>query len=503
NNFYTATVYEKGAEVIRMQHRLLGAANFRKGMDLYFQRHDGQAVTCDDFVAAMEDASGQDLTQFKLWYSQAGTPAVEAKGAYNDRERTYALTLTQSLAPTPGQAVKEPMHIPFAVGLVDHDGRDIALELGDDGVSTPTKVLELRQPSETFIFRNVPSQPLPSLNRGFSAPVNVTVKLSDNDRAFLMAHDSDGFNRWQAKQDYAAAVILRGVAELNAGRSFVIPADFLNAMGAIAADDGIEDGFRALLMAMPGFDDLANRMSVVDPLNLFTAREAVRRAIAEKHFTTLQKVYEARRSNVPFSPDAAGAARRSLKNTALSYLALMETDETTRMVKAQFDDADNMTDRMSALSILSRLDHPARAQALHAFAARYDGDAVVLDKWLAVQATSPLPDTPTTVRNLLTHKNYDAKNPNRIRSLVGAFSTSNPVHFHATDGSGYAFLADQIIAVDKFNPQTAARMLPPLGQWRRYDQDRQKMMKAALKKIADVEGLSRDVFELATKSLGP
>ncbi|MDX2222341.1 MAG: aminopeptidase N [Rhodospirillaceae bacterium] len=520
NNFYTATVYEKGAEVIRMQHTLLGPENFRKGMDLYFARHDGQAVTCDDFVAAMEDASGRDLDQFKLWYRQAGTPVIEASGAYDAAAQTYALTLKQSLAPTPGQPTKLPMHIPFAVGLVGPDGRDIALDLknapspprsarlplperervGVRGAAT-TLVLELRAATETFVFENVPAAPLPSLNRGFSAPVNVNIAMSDADRAFLMAHDFDSFNRWQAKQDYAAAVILRGVAALQIGRSFVIEAEFLNAVGAVIGDDRLNDATRGLLMTLPGFDDLANRMTVEDPLRLHAAREAVKRAIAEKHFDALKRLYDSRRANAPFAPDAEGAGRRALKNAALDYLAQVETPETLAPVKAQFDGADNMTDRMAALSILADSAGLERTEALATFARRYDGDAVVLDKWLSVQAASTLPGTLAAVRALMGHRTYDAKNPNRIRALIGTFSLRNPVHFHAADGSGYDFLSEQIVAIDAFNPQTAARLVAPLGRWRRFDAPRQAKMKGALERIAQHPGLSRDVFELASKSL--
>ena len=488
NNFYTTTVYEKGAEVIRMQHTLLGPEKFRAAMNLYFQRHDGEAVTCEDFVACMEEAGKRDLTQFKLWYRQAGTPTITARGQHDAATNTYTLTLSQNLAATPGQPVKEPMHIPFAVGFVGRNGQDVPLK----GQADTTAVLELREATQTFTFENIPTGALPSLNRGFSAPVNVDSQLSDAERAFLMAHDSDSFNRWQAKQDYAANVVLRGGAPGEA---------FLNAMGAIIADDRVDDAYRAWLMALPAFDDLANRMSLEDPLYLFAAREAVKKSIATKHRDALQRLYESKRSAAPFTPDAAGAGQRALKNTALSYLAALETPESAALVKAQFDAADNMTDRMAALAILGDLNTPARGQALDAFHRRYKGDGVVLDKWLSVQATSSLPGTLANVQALLTHASYEPKNPNRIRALIGAFSTRNPVHFHAANGSGYAFLAAQIIDIDKFNPQTAARLLPPLGRWKRLDPARQALMKAALNTITSEPGLSRDVMELATKSL--
>jgi aminopeptidase N len=482
NNFYTATVYEKGAEVIRMQHTLLGPQKYREALDLYFNRHDGQAVTCEDFVACMEDVSGLDLTQFKLWYRQAGTPRVNASGTHDAATNTYHLTLKQSLAPTPGQPVKEPMHIPFAVGFVGRNGEDI---IG-------TQVLELRHPVQTFAFENIPPGALPSLNRGFSAPVNVEAPLTDPERAFLMAHDADTFNRWQAKQDFAANVILAGPTA---------PPTFLDAMGAVIADASIDDAYRAWLMSLPGFDDLANRMAIEEPLVLFSNGEGIKKAIASKHHDALMTLYRDRAEAQPFSPDAASAGRRALKNAALEYLAALATAEVTALVKKQFDTADNMTDRMAAMALLADLPGPERQQALDTFHARFTGDAVVLDKWLSVQAISSLPGTLAHVRTLLSHPSYDAKNPNRIRALVGSFSLRNPVHFHAADGSGYEFLAEQVIATDKFNPQTAARLLPPLGRWRRFAGSRQAQLKAALNRVLAEPGLSRDVFELTSKSL--
>jgi aminopeptidase N len=490
NNFYTATVYEKGAEVIRMQHTLLGPQKYREALDLYFKRHDGQAVTCEDFVACMEDASGRDLTQFKLWYRQAGTPTVTAEGAHDAATNRYTLTLTQTLAPTPGQPVKEPMHIPFAVGFVGRNGQDVPLRFaGEAPTADTTMVLELRQLSQQFVFEDIPAGALPSLNRGFSAPVTVVSELTDAERAFLMAHESDSFNRWQAKQDYAANVILRGG-----------DGAFLDAMGAIIGDESIDDAYRAWLMALPGYDDLANRVAVEEPGQIHAAREALKKAIAARHGDALRRLYTSRRGGI-FSPDAAGAGRRALKNSALAYLAALETAETTAMAKAQFDGADNMTDRMTALAALADIDTPARSESLKAFHARFKHDAVVMDKWLNVQATSALPGTLAVVRGLLGHPSYEPKNPNRIRALIGAFSTRNPVHFHARDGSGYDFLAEQIIAVDGFNPQTAARLTPPLGRWKRFDAARQAKMKAALERIMAAPGLSRDVYELVTKSL--
>ncbi len=491
NNFYTATVYQKGAEVIRMIQTLLGAEKFRAGCDLYFSRHDGQAVTCEDFVAAMEDASGVDLTQFKLWYSQAGTPQITAEGKFDANGRTYALTLKQFGPPTPGQPVKKPYHIPIAVGLVGDDGKD----------TVPTRVLELKQAQETFVFKDIDKAPRLSLNRNFVAPVIVNFTQSDEDRAFLMAHDSDAFNRWSAAQDYGSAVILRAVAEIQAGKAPQADSRFIEAMGFAIADTAISPAFKASLLGLPAEDFLANRMDVEDPISLHAARKAVRKFIGERHAPALRRLYDSLRVNTPYVPDAAGMGQRMLKRAALGYLAALETPETTALVKAQFDSADNMTDRMDALFILNGLDSPPRAQALEAFYARFQNDHLVVNKWLTVQASAPLPGTLATVKRLMDHGAFDLKNPNKVRAVVNTFANLNPINFHAADGSGYAFLADQILAINAFNPLTAARLVPPLGRWKRFDPSRQALMKAQLERLATVKDLSRDVYELVIKGL--
>jgi aminopeptidase N len=501
NNFYTSTVYQKGAEVIRMMQTLLGAEKFRKGCDLYFARHDGQAVTCDDFAAALEDASGVDLSQFKLWYSQAGTPRLTVAGSHDPKARAYTLTVKQEVPPTPGQPEKKCMHIPLKVGLVGEDGRDLPLTLDGDTATPTTRVLELKQPEQTFVFRDVAARPRPSLNRGFAAPVVVTFAQSDADRAFLMAADSDSFNRWDAAQDYGACVILRGVAALQAGRTVEADEAYLEALGRILAEQNLEHAYKAYLLTLPAEDYLANRMEVEDPLNLHRARKAVRRALAARYRDRFRALYDAQRINAPYVPDAAGMGRRLLKRAALSTLGVLEQAETTALVKAQFDRADNMTDRMDALNILNQLDVPQRAEALGTFYERFKDDHLVVNKWFTVQAASPLPGTLATVQRLLSHPAFDLKNPNKARAVIGAFAMMNPVNFHAADGSGYAFLADQIMAIDAFNPLTAARLVPPLGRWKRFDPARQALMRRALERMAGAPGLSKDVTELVTKSL--
>jgi aminopeptidase N len=490
NNFYTSTVYQKGAEVIRMIQTLLGAEKFRAGMDLYFNRHDGEAVTCEDFVAAMEDASGVDLTQFKRWYSQAGTPRIGAKESYDATVKTYTLTLAQSCAPTPGQELKQPYHIPVSLGLVGADGRDIL-----------QGVVELKQAEQTFVFRDVATPPRLSLNRNFAAPVAVDFAQSDDDKAFLMAHDSDPFNRWNAGQDYAATIIMRAINDLQAGREPQPDAKFLDAMGKAIADESVNAAFKASLLGLPGEDYLGNRMDTEDPINLHHARKCLRRFVATRHKDALRRLYDASRVNAPYVPDADGMGRRLLKRAALSYLAALETSETTALVKAQYESADNMTDRMDALSILGTLDVPERTAALDAFYARYKGDHLVVNKWLTVQAAAPLAGALDTVKTLMTHEAFDIKNPNKVRAVVNTFVNMNPLNYHATDGSGYAFLADQILAINAFNPLTAARLVPPLGRWKRFDPARQALMKTQLERLASTKELSRDVYELVAKSL--
>jgi len=490
NNFYTSTVYQKGAEVIRMIQTIIGKDKFRAGMDLYFSRHDGEAVTCEDFVAAMEDASGIDLTQFKLWYSQAGTPQIAVEGNYDAPGHTYSLTVTQYCPPTPGQPVKQPYHMPLSVGLIGSDGRDVRND-----------VLELKKAKETFVFKDVKARPRVSLNRNFAAPIIVNYTQSDEDRAFVMAHDSDAFNRWNAAQDYGSAVILRGVEDLKAGHTVKADDAFIAALGAAISDDSISPAFRASLLSLPGEDYLANRMTQEDPLNLHAARKAVRKSIAERHKAALHNLYDSLRVNAPYVPDADGMGRRMLKRAALGYLASLETADTTALVKRQFDTADNMTDRMDALSILNLLEAPERAQALDAFYNRFKEDHLVVNKWLTVQASTPLPGTLATVKRLMQHSAFDIKNPNKVRAVVNTFAGMNPVNFHAADGSGYIFLADQILAINAFNPLTAARLVPPLGRWKRFDPARQALMKAQLERLAATPDLSRDVYELVMKGL--
>ncbi len=491
DNFYTATVYNKGAEVIRMMHTLLGEENFQKGMKLYFERHDGQAVTCDDFAQAMMDASGIDLSQFRLWYSQAGTPEITASWIYDEAAQKFELTLKQHLAATPGQETKEVMHMPVSIGLLDEKGQDIHAE-----------VLSLTQAEQTFTFENIAQKPVVSLNRNFSAPVKLKADYSREELAFLMAHDSDDFARWEAAQTYGTALLLEMVSDLQQGKDVQKDERFITALKATLQDASLDDEFIALCLLLPTESYLAEQMDVIDVLAIHQAREALRDFIAESLKEELIEVFRHKRSDSSYSPDAKAAGQRSLKNVCLGYLAQLDDPACLALITAQYHNSDNMTDRMAALSILSNKDVEARTEALGDFYNRYKTDPLVVDKWLSVQAMSCLPDTLVTVQTLMAHEAFSISNPNKVRSLIGAFVNANPLHYHAADGSGYRFHADRILDLDSINPQIAARMVAPLGRWRRFDEGRQNLMKEQLQRIIATEGLSNDTYEMASKSLG-
>lgn len=500
DNFYTATVYEKGSEVIRMMHTLLGEDGFQKGMKLYVERHDGEAATCDQFVAAMADANGADLEQFRLWYSQAGTPELRIEGKYDAQSGDYVLTVTQHCPPTPGQPDKQPMHIPLHVGLLDAQGQDVPLRLENEATAPQRngRVLSLTMPTQTFRFRGVPEPRALSLNRGFSAPVNIKVNQSGAERAFRMAHDSDAFARWEAGQQYATDLLLQRVAQ----PSQAFDPDFVAAIGQILRDGSLEPAFAAEAITLPSEDYIADHMAVIDVEAVHTARRALRRQVADSHRDLLLATYDANRVPGPYSPDAGPAGKRALKNAALAYLAELVPDDRGILdrIAGQYRDADNMTDRMAALRLLVDLDVPERQAALDDFHNRFRDDALVLDKWLALQAISALPDTLERVRALLKHPAFSMQKPNKVRALIGSF-TANALRYHAADGTGYAFHADRIIELDPINPQVAARLLAPLGRWRRVDAGRQAKMRAELERILAVPKLSRETYEIASKSL--
>lgn len=507
NNFYTPTVYEKGAEVVRMLHTLLGAETFRRGCDLYFERHDGQAVTCDDFVRAHEDASGADLEQFKRWYSQAGTPTVTAQGGYDAATRTYRLTLSQRTAPTPGQPNKRPLHIPVRLGLLDADGADLPLWL--EGEEAPrqassgaanSRLLELREAEQTFTFVGVPRRPTPSLLRGFTAPVRLESDSTDEDLLLRMAHDSDSYCRWDAAQSLAQRRILQTLAQLRAGGSPELDAAFLAAFGR-ALESEVDPQLLAQALSLPSESVVADRLEDVDPELVHRARHFVERELGRVHRSLLRARYDAleTRGRYEVTPEAMG--QRSLRNLCLRYLVVADDFRVADLARAQFDQATNMTDMIAALACLVHVDGEDREAALAHFYERFRAEELVLDKWFAVQATSQRATTLADVRALLRHEAFTLENPNRARSLIDAFASGNPLHFHEGSGLGYAFLRERVVEIDGFNGQVAARMVAPLTRYQRIEPRRRALMVDELKRILAHRSLSRDLEEQVTKAV--
>ncbi|MBW2698679.1 MAG: aminopeptidase N [Deltaproteobacteria bacterium] len=507
DNFYTATVYNKGAEVIRMIHTLLGAEGFQRGMDLYFERHDGKAVACDDFRAAMADAEDFDLEQFGLWYSQAGTPVVEVVDRWDEASGCYSLTLRQSYPDTgydvPGSRGRRPLHIPVAMGLLAADGRDLPLQLV--GESEPhaqsTRVLSLREAEQTWEFVGLDARPVPSLLRGFTAPVRVRMDRSREDLAFLMGRDSDPFNRWEAGQELATGLLVERAGRISGGEEDGPDALLSRAFGAILDDDSLDGSLKALALTLPGERVLAQEMEVVDPDALHAARERTRRELAADHREALLAAYDANVASGGYTNDKAAIDRRRLKNVALAYLVALQDDAAIGLAARQFEKADNMTDAQAALGLLLDTRAPARERALADFYARWHSDPLVLDKWFALQAASRRDDTLDRVLELAGHPDFSLRNPNRLRSLVGTFCAANPVGFHRADGAGYRFVADIVIEIDGMNPQLAARMVSAFNEWRRFDVARQQRMRAELERIAGQKSLSKDVYEIVGRAL--
>jgi aminopeptidase N len=500
SNFYTATVYEKGAEVVRMLHTLLGASRFRKGMDLYFRRHDGQAVTTDDFVQAMQDASGIDLTQFKRWYDHAGTPVVEVSSAYDAKARRYVLTMKQSRPSTENPGL--PFHVPFAVGLLGADGQDMPLKLEDDAThrTSTTRVLSLTEPEQQFVFLDVEEKPVPSLLRGFSAPVTVRYQYDAQELMHLLAHDSDAFNRWEAGQRLAGEIILKASAAIHAGTAPQFPDGFFAAFGSVLADAARDPAFAAEALALPSEAYLAEQMEEVDPDSLHAARNALRQRIARRLKGELLLAYEAFALAGPYRPEPAAAGQRALRSICLSYL-MEEPDEAVRaLCVKQFEHSDNMTDVMAALTALANTQGEERERALERFIHKWEREPLVVDKWLAVQASSRLPDTLDRVRRLTRHPAFDLRNPNKVYSLIRTFGT-NHVRFHAADGSGYRFLAEQIMALDPINPQIAARIARSFDRWKKFDGARQHHARTELERIRTAQNLSKDTTEVVSRAL--
>lgn len=506
SNFYTLTIYEKGAEVVRMLHTLLGAETFRKGSDLYFERHDGQAVTCDDFIAAMESVSGMDLTQFKRWYSQAGTPELHASDRYDAATQTYQLTVKQSCPDTPGQTDKQPFVIPLRMALLSKQGIALPLQLQGENVATEgERVLSVVHAEQTFTFINVAEQPLPSLLRGFSAPVELRYDYSRDDLLFLLQHDTDGFNRWEAGQQLALQVIEEVVGQVYETDEPMLDGRLIDVFAALLAQDDLDPSMLAEFLALPSTGYIIEQYVQADPLAIHQAREYVSNQLAFALKEPMLARYQALRKvslATPYVAQASDFARRRLQNMLLAYLMRTQDLEIMDACLDQFGMADNMTERLAALACLVNSPFSDEAeQALESFAERFENDPLVMDQWFSVQAAAVLPDGLERVQHLLKHPAFSIKNPNKVRALVGAFSTQNTPNFHAADGSGYAFLADKVIKLDALNPQMAARMISPLTRWQRFDLHHQEQMLAQLKRIKNSGDLSPDLFEVLEKSL--
>ena len=496
NNFYTLTVYEKGAEVIRMIHTLLGAANFRKGMDLYFKRHDGQAVTCDDFVSAMADASRIDLSTFQRWYSQAGTPELKVDMNYDAGQKTCELTFMQTF---PGHEDNLPTHIPVKMSLLNNDGDRLALNNSSADGQTEC-VLDIKEVKQSFVFKDVESAPTPSLLRGFSAPVKLRYDYDDETLAFLMAHDDDPFNRWEAGQKLALRVALGLVNDVQAGNSLSVPEHFLSACLTLI-NNRTDNALLTEALHFPSEETIGEELEAIDIKSVFDAREFMLKRIAEHVKPDLLEVYQRCQDNNEFRIDAEAIGKRNLKNTCLQLLSRCEEDIGIELAKTQFENASNMSDEIAALRVLCNRDDYDPTHNLQQFYTKWKADRLVIDKWFSLQAMSARSDTLAKVEALRQHSDFELQNPNRVRSLIGAFSIGNPVRFHAENGAGYKLLSDIIIELDSINPQVAARMVGAMARWRRFTERNRDAMKAELQRILAVDSLSNDVYELVEKSL--
>ena len=501
DNFYTVTIYEKGAEVIRMIHTLLGDQGFRKGFDLYFERHDGQAVTTDDFVQAMEDATGVDLTQFRSWYHQAGTPEVEVFSEYNAEQQTFSLTLRQKTQPTAGQKNKVPLHIPLAVGLLGKEGNALPLQLqGEVNVGSQTRILNLTQAEESFVFEQITEKPFLSILREFSAPIKLKQSISDEELSFLMAHDPDLFNRWEAAQQFFQRVILGLVENIRQQKELLIDLHLVEALRKVIKNSQLDLNFIAALLQLPAESYLIDQMSVIDIDGVSQAREFVKQQLALVLEEEFLQIIE---TNIPaekYEYTALEVGKRSLRNTALNYLSCSKNTKALGLCSNQYQQSNNMTDEVGALSCLVNQDYKGREQDLEKFHQKWKQDTLVMDIWFALQAGAKSTEV-EKIRELMEHPAFDQNNPNKVRALIGTFCSGNLKNFHDQSGKGYRFLADEILRLDQVNPYLAARMLTPFNRWRKFDAQRQQIMKEQLLKIKTTAGLSKNTYEIAAKSL--
>ena len=509
SNFYTVTIYEKGAEVVRMMANLLGPELFRKGTDLYFDKFDGMAVTTEDFVATMEEVSGLDLAQFRRWYSQAGTPVLTVAGVYDEHAKTYTLTIEQSCPPTPGQKRKDNFYIPFAMALLDSSGRELMLNLqGEEEAPSTSKVLTIKDKKQQFVFTGIEARPVPSLLRSFSAPVKMQMSYSRDELMFLMSHDPDGFVRWEASQQLSLQIIDELMMQRQNGKALIVDERIIKAiesvLDAALSDADIDRAMLARLLVLPSEAYIAELAEVIDVDAIHEIREFLRREIALRLENKLRAVYQGMQSDKPYHVTADDIAQRALKNTVLNYLTLLG-DEHIDVCFMQYQQADNMTDQSAALRALlsgtSARAEELKRQALEQFYEKWQQEALVVEQWLSIQAGLPDKENLPAVLELTRHASFDIKNPNKVSSVIGAFCHQNLVGFHHESGSGYEFLADYVIKLNSINPQIASRLLSPLTHWKKQQPHRQVLMKQQLKRILKTENLSKDVYEIVSKSL--
>lgn len=506
NNFYTTTVYQKGAEVVRMIHTLLGPEGFRKGCDLYFDRHDGQAVTTDDFVKSMEDANAVDLTQFKTWYEQAGTPILSFSEEFNAEKLEYTLHIKQECPPTPGQSEKKPFYMPCKFGLIDEQGQDLKPESENDAFKIIQKeaVLIISETQQKVTFKNIKNKPVPSLMRGFSAPVKTNINYSKQDLSLLMKSDSDGFNRWNAGQQLALTCIKEQMTLLQNGEALGLDEDLLYGFSALLENKALDPAMVAMMLSLPAEALIIEQTPLADSDMVFQSRRFLQQELARQLKHLFLEVYQGNLNNGEYLPDTKGIGQRALKNSALSYLGLLEKDdknEVGQLIYKQFKEADNMTDQSSALRTLVHNEFEFADKALQDFYEQWQHESLVMDIWLGIQASNPGKNTLDKVKNLMEKPPFELTNPNKVRALIGQFCMLNIVNFHNMSGKGYQFLSDQVISLNKINPQIASRLVSPLTQWRSFNEPRQALMLKELKKLHAQADLSPDVFEVVSKSI--
>ncbi|HHG3229574.1 TPA: aminopeptidase N [Vibrio parahaemolyticus] len=495
NNFYTLTVYEKGSEVIRMYHTLLGEEGFQKGMKLYFERHDGTAATCEDFVSAMEDATGVDLKQFRLWYSQSGTPTLRVNSEYNAEAKTYALTVEQFTEATQDQAEKQALHIPFDIELYDSKGQVIPLIINGESVHN---VLDIKQDKQTFVFENVVEQPVPSLLREFSAPVKLEYDYSDAELIFLMKHATNDFARWDASQMLLAKYIRQNVNNVQTGSEVQLSEDLIDAFRGVLLDENLEPAFIAQVFSLPSINEITGWYKQIDVDAVDTVLNSITVSLSAALEDELSATYHTLKQ-AEYTIDHAAIGKRALRNQCLQFLA--HTDKGNTLVKAQYEAANNMTDTIAAMSAANSAQLECREELMADYSDNWKHDGLVMDKWFALQGTNPAEDALEKVKATMNHEAFSLKNPNRTRSLIGSFLAANPVRFHDKSGSGYQFAGEILRQLNDSNPQVASRMIDPLLKFRKYDEARQAMIRAELEKLKAMDNLAKDLFEKVTKAL--